>query len=148
MRRQVRDAGGGFSRVDALQIEDVALEQVDLRLHAIAGIGHALLDEAGLRLHLAQSTQGPPASETERLTTVSFAAWLMLLESRLVTMAAAMASLRTPSLLALTEVWVVSLSAMRLTICWSVAFDQVPCQPEPRNCSSTLLVMNRPSVRR
>ena len=46
-----------------------------------------------------------------------------------------------PSSLALTEVCVVSLSAMRLTMLWSVAFDQVPCQPAPRNCGSTPLVM-------
>ena len=65
---------------------------------------------------------------------------LRLLGKRSLIVAAAMASRRMPSLLALTEVSVVSLSAMRLTIFWSVAFDQLACQPAPRNCGSTAAV--------
>ena len=45
-----------------------------------------------------------------------------------------------PSLLALTDVSVVSLSAMRLTMVWSVAFDQLACQPAPRKCGSSAVV--------
>ncbi len=30
---------------------------------------------------------------------------------------------------------------MRLTILWSVAFDQLACQPAPRNCGSSAVVM-------
>ena len=52
-----------------------------------------------------------------------------------------------PSLLALTDVSVVSLSVMRLTIVWSVAFDQLACQPAPRNCGSSAVVEEgRPSA--
>lgn len=56
-------------------------------------------------------------------------------------MVAAMASFLTPSVLALIEDSVVSLSEIRLTICWSVAFDQLAFQPAPMNCGITSLVM-------
>jgi len=51
-------AGGGFGRIDAFQIEDMAFEEIDLRLHAIAGVGHALFGKAGLGLQLAEPAQG------------------------------------------------------------------------------------------
>ena len=82
-----------------------------------------------------------PTSFCARLTIVFCACWLMLPVNSVLTMAAAMASLRMPCSLALTDVCVVSFNEMRLVIWSSVALDQLVCQPEPRNCGSTAVVM-------
>ena len=57
MRKQVLDAVGRLVGIDTLRLDDGALEQVRLHLHAVAGGGDALLDHAGLRLKLAECAE-------------------------------------------------------------------------------------------
>ena len=56
--QQVLDAVGRLVGIDAFGLDDGALEQVGLHLHALAGVGDALLDDAGLRLKLGELADG------------------------------------------------------------------------------------------
>ena len=58
MLRQVGDAGGGFCRIDAFEIDDMLLEEIDLGLHAVAGVGHALLRDARFGPYLGDAADG------------------------------------------------------------------------------------------